>query len=265
MTDGIATPVLSCRGVSFAYGRRGVLEDIDLTMAAGDFIGVMGPNGSGKTTLIKILSGVLAPLRGFVELGGVRLANLSRKEVARKTAVVAQEDTRDFGFTVRQTVTLGRFPHHAGLWFEDEEDMRLVEETMRLNDLTELGDRPMDKLSGGERQRVRLARALAQQPDLLLLDEPTNHLDLYAQLALMETLERVKAHGLAILAVSHDINFLARCSTRIMMLHGERLRHGGSPEEVVTEENLAACFKIRTLVDRSPEDDSLRITPLARL
>jgi iron complex transport system ATP-binding protein len=257
--------LLECRDVSFGYGARTVLQGMSFGIGDGDFVGVIGPNGAGKTTLTKVLSGLLRPSEGVVALMGADMKSLSKREVAAQVAVVQQEETPDFGFTVTEEVMMGRAPHHGGLYFEGRSDRVIVQEAMDKTRVTHLAERRIETLSGGERQRVRIARALAQQPLILLLDEPTNHLDLYSQLSVMELLREIHSHGLSILLVSHDINFVAALCKSVRIIKEGALMVAGAPADVITEENMALCFDIRALVDINPVTDAPRVTPLGRL
>jgi iron complex transport system ATP-binding protein len=257
--------LVECREVGFDYGARTVLHGISFSIREGDFVGVIGSNGAGKSTLIKVLSGVLRPSRGVVTLKGADMRSLPLKKVAAELAVVQQEETPDFSFTVTEEVMMGRAPHHGGLHFEGPTDRAIVQEAMEKAGVTHLAERSTETLSGGERQRVRIARALAQQPKILLLDEPTNHLDLYAQLSLIELMRDINGEGIAIFLVSHDINFMCASCAHLKILHETSFRYQGSPREVITEENLADSFGIRAIVDVNPVTGALRMTPLARL
>jgi iron complex transport system ATP-binding protein len=257
--------LLECNHVRFAYGRDMVLDDVTLGINEANFMGVIGPNGCGKSTLIKILSGLLSPQEGEVSMDGRDMSGLTRRHVARQLAVVAQEETTDFGFTVREEIMLGRAPHHGGLHFENHADRNIVEEVMTMTRVSHLADRRMEALSGGERQRVRTARALAQEPRVLLLDEPTNHLDLYSQLSLVELMRGINDQGIAILVVSHDINFVAGSCNHVKVLHDGSFRFSGAPDQVITPENLARAFNIEAMVDRNPATGAPRMTPVARL
>ena len=257
--------LLECTGVGFGYPGKQVLSEINLAIGDRDFVGVIGPNGAGKSSLVKLLSGLLSPLEGVVTLNGADLRSLSRRKIASHIAVVQQEEAPDFGFTVREQVMMGLAPHHGGLHFESRSDQMVVEQAMAKTEVVDLADRCADALSGGERQRVRIARALAQQPRILLLDEPTNHLDLYSQLSLMELLRGIHSEGIGILMVSHDINFMSESCSHLKLLYEGRFCCEGSPLEVITEENLAACFRIHALVDINPVTAGPRMTPLARM
>lgn len=258
-------PLLEAMHVGFSYGDHEVLADIQLAIREGDFIGIIGPNGAGKSTLIRILAGFLKPSRGAVRLNGRAMASLSKKAIARNLAVVAQVEPTDFGFSVEEEVMLGRAPHHAGLYFETQADRRIVERAMSETGVRSLAERQLTEISGGERQRVRISRALAQQPRVLLLDEPTTHLDLHAQLTLAELARGINRSGLAVVMVSHDINFVVRCCKSVIMLHEGGFRFRGSPHEVITEQNIAEVFHIRTLVDQNPLTGLPRMSPIERI
>ena len=258
--------VLACRDVWFGYKDAApVLRGINLTVHEKSVVGVIGPNGAGKSTLLRVLSGLLATSRGTVTLDGRKLRSLGRQALAREIAVLAQEEVTDFAFTVREVVSMGRAPHHGGLYFEGRSDALAVEKSMERAAITHLADRWMDELSGGERQRVRIARALAQQPRFLLLDEPTNHLDLHSQLSVMELLREIHSEGMAILIVSHDINFVAELCESVILIHDGACMFEGTAADVITEETIARCFDMRVLVDLNPVKGVPRVTPLSRL
>lgn len=262
--DTVTKPIVQCVEVRFGYNDTLVLDGIDLTIGQGDVIGIVGPNGAGKSTLVNIIAGLRAPSSGQVLLDGVDIRKVPKRALALQLGVVEQEEVTGFGFTVWEHVMAGRAPHHGGIYFDGEVDSDLVRSALMKTDVAHLADRPMTALSGGERQRVRLARALAQQPRALLLDEPTNHLDMYAQISLIELLREINGDGLALVVVSHDINFIASSCTHVKILHQGAFRSQGAPHEVITEENLKRFFRIRALVDSSPVTRAPRITAVGR-
>src|SRR5262249_32226923 len=176
----------------------------------GEVVGVMGRNCAGKRTLIRLLTKVLAPLRGEISLDGVSLASLSRWELARHVAVVPQDVPPALPFTVEQLVLLGRYPHGPRRFFETPADRAAARAAMAATGVAALASVGVATLSGGERQRAILARALAQEPRLLVLDEPTAHLDLRYQAECVRLLRRINGErGTTILLVSHDLNLAA--------------------------------------------------------
>jgi iron complex transport system ATP-binding protein len=243
---------LSAQALEFRYpgaGEGAALSGVTLTIAPGEFVGLIGPNGSGKTTLLRCLSGLLAPHGGAVLLDGRALAGWRPAELARRVGVVAQGDGAAFEFTVGQVVAMGRYPHRRRWQPETADDRQAVAAALAQTGLTSLAERPVTALSGGERQRVALARALAQEPQTLLLDEVTAHLDLGYQAEILALLRRLNAdRGLTIVAVLHDLNLAARACQRLLLLSGGRILAAGSPAEVLTPANLLSAYGVRTEV-----------------
>lgn len=254
--------MLELRGVSFAYGNREVLHDIDLEIPTGAFMGLIGPNGSGKTTLLKLIMGLLKPTAGEVYWEGKVVRRIKRRHLARILAVVSQEYATAFPFCVKEIVLMGRSPHMGAWRFEGERDLAVVREAMEMTDTLHLAERPMDHLSGGEKQRVLIARALAQEPRVLLLDEPTAYLDIKHQVEFFELIHRLnRERGLTILAVTHDINLASLYCDFIVLLRDGRIYLKGTPEEVVREDHIQAVYVLPVLVDRHPVIGVPRVTP----
>ncbi|MDQ1237907.1 MAG: iron complex transport system ATP-binding protein [Thermodesulfobacteriota bacterium] len=255
--------LISCENVRFSYEKSPTLHNVEVIVHQGDFIGVIGPNGVGKSTLIKVLTGILRPDEGMILLHGTPIERLSKREIARKLAVVSQEEALDFGFTVWEEVMFGRSPHHGGLHFDNYSDRVVVEKALVRTQIDHLASRRLETLSGGERQRVRIARGIAQEPKVIFLDEPTNHLDLYSQLTLMRLLGEVNTQGIAVFLVSHDINFVCQCCRQVYLMHNGTIVSRGLAADVVTSENIALCFGIHAEVLVNPNTGIPRINPVA--
>src|SRR5207244_5476847 len=172
-------------------GRPFALSELSFDVAAGEILGVLGPNSAGKTTLIRLLTKIVAPTRGTIEVAGGALGSMPRVDLARHIAVVPQDLPQGLPFTVEQLVLMGRYPHAPRRFFETAEDLTVARAAMAATGVLDLAETPVGTLSGGERQRVVLARALAQRPRLLILDEPTAHLDLRYQVECVALLRRV--------------------------------------------------------------------------
>jgi len=253
---------LAFQDVSFGYDPgRTTVRDITFTVARGEIVSIVGPNGSGKSTLLRLASRVVDPRAGRVTLDERSLRDYSRREIARKLAVVPQEGMIQFPFTVTEVVLMGRTPHGHGNIFESERDHAVAREAMNQTDIAHLADKLITNLSGGERQRVLIARALAQETGLLLLDEPNAHLDIAHQI---ETFALVKAmnagKGLTAVAVSHDLNLAAAFSHRILMMCNGEVVAAGTPEEVLTEEKIREVFETEVIVDDHPLYRTPRVT-----
>lgn len=240
--------MLQGRGIRAGYGEADVLHGIDFALRAGEVLAVVGPNGCGKSTLLRAVTGLI-PLRGGeVTLGGEKLENLKAMERARRCAVQPQVEAPLFDYTVGQFVLLGRHPHRAPLALATEADRGAVLQALSATDLAGLRERSIRTLSTGEWQRALLARALAQETPVLLLDEPAAHLDpghRYSVHILLRRLAREQQR--AVLCVSHDLNLASEFSDRLLMMSEGRVVAAGTPEEVLTAENLEEVFRCAAL------------------
>jgi iron complex transport system ATP-binding protein len=251
MTGAVRTDWLTAlRGVAFAYrlpdgASREVLRSVDLTLARGELVALVGTNGSGKTTLLRLLTGVLKPDAGEVSFDGRPMADWGRNDLARRVAVLPQQLDLPVGFRVAELVEMGRAPHAQRLFASTEADERAVGRALSDADALELADRYAEELSGGERQRLLVAMALAQEPDLLLLDEPTVHLDLAHQVSLLSAIRRLRdQRGLTVLAVLHDLNLAAAFAPRVAVLDGGRVVADGPPDEVLSPDLVQRVFGV---------------------
>ncbi len=236
--------LLEARNVSFSYGARSILDGVDLTLAEGEIVALLGANGGGKSTLLRILSGLLAPAAGAdIRLHGKALVDLSRKAVARQVATLGQDVPRAFGFSVQDLVALGRFPHLKPWQRLRPIDRQAIEAAIEATALGDLRTRLMENLSGGERQRVGLAIALAQEPQVLLLDEPTAHLDLKHKSLLFSVLRQAQAkRKMGTILVTHDLGLAAEHASRVILLAAGRVLASGPPHEVLSRQSLEETF-----------------------
>jgi cobalamin transport system ATP-binding protein len=266
---GIATDLVALRGVSFGYALRGsarreVLRDVDLSLAPGELVALLGPNGSGKTTLLRLLTGALAADSGEVSFGDRPLRAWRRDALARRVAVLPQHLELPAGFRVAELVEMGRTPHARSLFGATPDDERAVARALADADALDLAERTADDLSGGERQRVLVAMALAQEPELLLLDEPTLHLDLAHQVAVLDTIRHLRGQrGLTVLAVLHDLNLAAAVAGRVAVLDGGRIVADGPPERVLTPDLVRRVFGVR-VVEARTADGARHLAPTFR-
>jgi iron complex transport system ATP-binding protein len=221
---------------------------VDLSVRAGEVVGLIGPNGSGKTSAIRVASRTLRPGAGTVTVAGRDPYGMRSRQAARLVAVVPQEVATTFGFTALEVVLMGRSPYLSALGGGGPEDYRRAREAMEVAGVHHLGDRPIDQLSGGERQRVLLAQALAQDAPVVLLDEPTTHLDLRHVVAILGTVRRLAEEGRAILAVFHDLNLAAGVCARLVALDAGLVVASGRPHDVLTPGFIRAVYGIEAEV-----------------
>ena len=253
---------IDIRGLAFSYTSHDhVLRCVDLSVAAGELVALVGANGSGKSTLLKLVSGYLKPSGGEVLLDGISIGSLSPRAAARRLACLEQERRIDLDFSVREIVAMGRIPHRARFSRETARDRHAVREAMDITDTASLANRYIHTLSGGERQRVFLATALAQEPAALILDEPTTHFDIRYQMELMEIIKARAAAGIAVLIAVHDLTIAAAYADRIAILHDARIADDGSPSEVLTESVIFTAFGARVFVRRDPESQAMIVIP----
>lgn len=245
--------MIEVKNLSFGYGKTFYLRQIDFRMEAGGFWGIIGPNGSGKSTLLKVLSRVLEPQFGTIELDGEQLQRIPFHELARKLAVVGSEAHFAFPFRVWEVVLLGRIPYVSRLGTYTGRDRSRAEEALKKTEAWEFRERYINELSSGERQRVLLARALAQEPQVLLLDEPTAHLDLHYEIEIFKILKNLnKLENLTVLAVSHHLNLMAEFCQKLIVLNHGVCEIIGIPGEVLTPNLLRSIFRIDCEIRSNP-------------
>ncbi|AGB41647.1 ABC-type cobalamin/Fe3+-siderophore transport system, ATPase component [Halobacteroides halobius DSM 5150] len=237
--------------LSYSYDNLEVLQNISFAIKEGEFIGLIGPNGSGKSTLLKNINNIFQPKSGTIYLDNFDLQRFKKKEIAKKLAVVPQNTSVNFDFTVRELVMMGRNPYLSRFISETAEDVKIVKQALELTNTLELANRSINQLSGGERQRVILARSLAQQPEILLLDEPTSNLDINYQLEIMNLLTRLNCnHKLTILIVLHDLNLAAKYCDKLLLLKQGQIYDFGRPEKVITSQNIKEVYGAEVLVKK---------------
>ncbi|MFP3964344.1 ABC transporter ATP-binding protein [Actinomadura fulvescens] len=240
--------------VTFGYPDRRVLDQVSLRVRPGEFVALVGLNGCGKSTLLRLAAGVLRPESGRVTVDGADLSRVSRREAARKVALLHQSAPAVPGLTVRQLVRQGRYASRGPLGMLRVGDDEVTARAMRDVGVEDWADRPVDALSGGERQRVRLALALAQDTPALLLDEPTTYLDLRHQLEVLRLVGRLRdERRLTVLMVLHDLDLAARFAERLVALRDGHVAADGPPDSVVTPGLLRTVFGIEGRVGRDPE------------
>ncbi len=253
--------MLNVQNISVSYGESEVIKDVSFTLRNGEILAVLGANGAGKTTLLKSLNAGLPTATGKILLGGKSLKDFSRREIAQKIAVIAQETETKFPVTVLEFVLAGRFAHGSAFGWETESDLQIAENALQICDLADFENRLMNRLSGGERQRVVLARALTTQAQILLLDEPTANLDLAHQ-ALMFRLvrERCKSCEFSAIVITHDLNLASEFADEILLLKKGKVAAKGTPEKVLTTRNLREVFDVEVFLDANPASGKPRIT-----
>ncbi len=236
-------PLLSAHGLEVAMGDRTLVRGLELSLARGETLAILGRNGTGKTTLLHTLAGLRPAAAGRVELDGSAYDQREAKETARLRGLLPQSQVDAFPATVLETALVGRHPH-LGRWaWEGAQDAAIAREALSAVGLSGLETRSVHTLSGGERQRLAIAALLAQQPLLYLLDEPTTHLDLNHQIAMLDLVSRYAGQcGAAFVMVLHDVNLALRTCSRALLLFGEGRWQEGPVADVLTARTLTELY-----------------------
>lgn len=241
------------KSVSFGYAAELLFRDFSLTVADGEFFGVIGPNGSGKTTLLRLIAALLLPAQGEVVIKGNALSRYSRRALARIIGFMPQENHFAFDFTVEEVVMMGRNPYLRRFQLPTKTDRERVRAAMEFTDTIALRDKGINQISGGERQRVVLARTLTQEPQILLLDEPASHLDIAHQRQLLSILTRLNQQGITIVFLAHDLNLAALACQRILLLDKGKPVACAAPREVITAGRIEQVYGVKPLIHPHPE------------
>jgi len=256
---------LNVKDLNFSWGTNEVLKGVDFSIESDEVVSILGVNGAGKSTLIKCLNGILKPEVGTIEIIAnsevpeeislVDISSLDLVGLSRVMSYVPQSVRTSFSMDVFDVVLLGRKPHIK--WRITEYDRNKVSETLRYLNLEDFAFRKFDQISGGERQRVIIAKAIAQDPNLFLFDEPTSDLDLKNQIQIMKGIKKLIKESdspkSALIAI-HDINIAARYSDKIMLLDNGSIKAFGPPKSVLTEQNIADVFGVKSFVELTDED-----------
>jgi zinc transport system ATP-binding protein len=235
----MSSHVIKCEGVSFAYEKEQVLQDINLTVEEGEFLGIIGPNGSGKSTLIKLILHLIKPQTGKIEVFGKRVQNQKDRSHIGYVSQKANSFQRGFPATVREVVASGLYGKLGLLRWMKKEDWKKVEEAIEWVGLSAFADRNIGNLSGGQQQRAFIARALVSEPKLLILDEPTVGIDVKSAKQFYDFLvELHQQTELTLVLVTHDMQAAMTIVDRIACLNKRLLYHGTTDQLMKKEKEI---------------------------
>ncbi|MDX7998417.1 ABC transporter ATP-binding protein [Xenorhabdus sp. Reich] len=252
---------LKAKDLSLAYGKRTIINGINLAIHDGEFSVIIGANGCGKSTLLRAISRSMKPQKGEILLDGTNIHRYKPKEVARELSLLTQGATITESLTVYDLVSRGRYPYQSFLRQWSAEDEQVVNEALKAVDLWEMSQKLISELSGGQRQRAWFAMTLAQQTPIILLDEPTTYLDISHQIELLDICQQLHRQGKTLVLVLHDINLALRYASRLIMMKDGQIYAEGVPEEVITIQSIEDVFGLACRIICDPESNKPLIIP----
>ncbi|WP_252738170.1 ABC transporter ATP-binding protein [Marinobacter salexigens] len=256
---------LAAQSLMMSHGPHTIIPHLDIELRTGEVTAIVGPNGCGKSTLLNGLARIHKPRQGTIVLDGADIHTLPARDVARKLALLPQDNSAPEGLTVTDLIRFGRHPHQSWLSQWSEDDERAVRKALRAADVGDLANRPLDTLSGGQRQRAWIAMSIAQETQLLLLDEPTSALDLGHQIEVFELIRALASQGKTIAMVVHDLVSACRYADHIIaMCHGEIVTEG-TPSKVITTNLIAELYGVACDLMHDPVSGSPILVNIRRV
>ena len=234
---------LQTEDLTVGYDGKALIKNVCLEVQKGKIVTLIGPNGSGKSTILKTIVGQLSKISGTVLVENAAMDRLSRRDIARKMAIVMTERIHPELMTCRDVVATGRYPYTGALGLLGDQDKRIVQASLDRVNAGEIADRPFSAISDGQRQRILLARALCQEPEIIVLDEPTSYLDIRYKLELLTILkELVRDQKIAVLVSLHELELAERVSDTVVCVAGDRIDRMGPPQEIFTPDYIARLY-----------------------
>lgn len=251
--------VVKVEDISAGYMKQPVLDKVSFDINKGEMVGLIGPNGAGKSTLLKTMRGFLPVRTGLVEINGRKVQELTAHDFACQVGYLQQYAEIAFGYTAKEIVLAGRYPHLKWWQKESEKDWKIVRACMEYTGVLDLADKTMHAISGGQRQRVLLAKVLAQQTPILFLDEPTTGLDVFYQEEIFWFCQNMCRAGKTVIMVVHELALAARFCSRIIVVGKGGVIANGTADEVLTEKNLSQAYGVRVKVVKNPLTGNIEV------
>lgn len=236
--------------LTFSYGAQPVLKGLTFSAREGELIAVLGQNGAGKSTLFRCILGFLHTYGGSITCSGADLRGIPPRELARRIAYIPQSSVPVFNYTVLDAVLMGTASQMSVLRAPREDQERQAKNVLEELGIGHLQYKGFGHISGGERQLALIARALVQQAGILIMDEPTANLDYGNQFRVLDKIRSLTGGGYTVLMSTHNPEQAFRFATRVLLLHEGQLLADGTPEEVLTRENIARVFGVDVVLSR---------------
>lgn len=240
---------MEARQIDFSYNQETFISDLNVSVEKGKITTIIGPNGSGKSTLLNLFVNQVKPQKGHIMIYGKDINNLRTKEIAKKIAIVYQQNTAPADITVEHLIRYGRTPYRNFFGSKDEKEDEVADWALKAAKLDGLKAKRITELSGGERQRAFIAMALVQKTDILFLDEPTTYLDIYYQMEILNLVRELNSkYNITIVMVLHDINQAIQFSHNVIIMKHGRVVYKGEVREGITEDRIYQVYGIKSRI-----------------
>ena len=226
--------IIQAQSLDVGYSKSTVISDVNIEAMRGQVICLLGPNGAGKSTILRTLSGLLAPVKGAVQVEGINIEKMKKKDIAKKLSLVLTDSVTPSLTTVYELISMGRTPYTNFLGRLSDEDRKIIDESLEIVGASFLKERFYNQLSDGEKQKVMIARALVQEPELIILDEPTSHLDIKHKIEVIKVLQKLSnERGITCILSLHDIDLALKGFQKVLLVNDGKVVAQGVPEEII--------------------------------
>jgi len=259
-------PIIEMSEIEYSFNSKPILNKVNISVKQGEIVGLIGPNGSGKTTIFNILSGSIKPNAGNIYINGINIGNLSINQRSKLLAVAPQNPIFPEDMSVFELTALGRNPYLSLLSWESLNDNQLTIQSIEKVGLLELASKKLKYTSGGEKQLALMAMVICQETPIILLDEPTSNLDIKNQLHIMDTISTIReTSNKTILINLHDLNLAAKYCDKIIFLKDGNVFQQGTPNEVITSENIQSVYEILVNILEHPTSLHPIVQPISKI
>lgn len=237
---------LKTESLKVGYGKKVVVDSVEISGFRGQVLCLLGPNGAGKSTILRTLSGLLQPVDGVVFVNQQDIRTIRKKDLAKEMAIVLTKKFSAGMMKVYDVAAMGRYPHTGRFGSLGEKDHALVRDALIRVNAAYLSERYFEELSDGEKQKVMVARALVQEPEVIVLDEPTTHLDIRHRLELIDILKSLsKEKNITVILALHEIDLALKSCDKVLLVKNNKILGYGEPEDVVSEEMINELYGIK--------------------
>ena len=258
-------PIIKTSGIDYSFKNKQILHNINLQIKRGEILGLVGPNGAGKTTIFNILTGLIKPNNGTIEINGTNLNYLSITQKSKLISVVPQNTIFPEDMSVFELISMGRNPHLNILAWESAKDNQITIESIKTVGLLELASKKLKHISGGEKQLALIATAICQESPIMLLDEPTSNLDMKNQFHIMDTISEIQQNAnKAIIITLHDLNLASKYCDNIVFLKEGSIFCQGTPADVITSETIEDVYGIPVHILNDPTVSHPIVHPITK-